>query len=129
MQPEKSTADLPFVCCTGDIVLFAQQNVPILHYLLQCDLSKVTVGFVDPSKWCDYMSLKRTKPDMFNFVTRKLQLEDIEITSLSQFIIDTSNKYLAKNISGEQLSYATDYMCNIFLNQFELNLAEAVIQG
>ena len=75
------------------------------------------------------MQLKRNKPDIFNFVTRKLQLEDSEITSLSQFIIETGNKYLSTNISGEQLSYATDYMCNIFLNQFKLDLSATMLNS
>ena len=80
-----------------------------------------------PSKWCDYMKLKRKQPSIFEFVTSKLQLKDSQISDLTQYIIQQSNK-LDKKTEASKIEFITDFVCNVYINQFDLNLVKPKAQ-
>ena len=46
----------------GDIVQFVKANKKLLHSMFYSDVSHISVGYDDPTKWCDFMKLKINKP-------------------------------------------------------------------
>ena len=89
--------------------------------MFKSDISEVSVGYTDASTWCDYMKLKHKNPAVYKFVTNKLQLKDEEITSVTQFLIAMSNRFKV-DVDKKKIQFMTDFVCNIYLNQFNLDL-------
>ena len=110
---------------TDDILTFLQANVVLLHSLFKSNISEILVGFNDPSNWCDYMKIKREKPAAFKFVTNKLQLTDAAVSDVTQFLIKQCNEHKLRVDPGK-ISFITDFVCNIYLNQFDLKLKKSL---
>ena len=117
----ESISDFKIIECTGDVNEFAIANRKLLISMFNSDVSHITVGYDDPTKWCDFMKLKVTKPSIYNFITSKLQLSDKDISQVNRFIIDTANAQNHK-LDTAKVSFLTDFICNVYLNQFDLQL-------
>ena len=107
--------------CTGDLLSFAKGNVDLLHSMLRSNISQVSVGYNNPSSWCDYMKMRKQNPSVYNFIRSKLQLSDSEISDLTQYIITLTTDSNA-GVEADKIAFLTDFICNVFINQFDLNI-------
>ena len=67
------------------------------------------------------MKIKRSKPAVYNFIRSKLQLNDEDVISLNQYILDEANK-LGVVCEPKKIDFISDAFVNMFLNQFDLNV-------
>ena len=68
------------------------------------------------------MKMKHSKPSVYKFVTNKLKLRDSEISDVTQYLLQQSKKH-CQSVDTNQISFLTDLCCNIYLNQFDLQLS------
>ena len=107
----------PVVCNIDDVLLFAESNKKIVSYFLSSDCLHFDVGFVNQHNFVDYMQMKRTNPEHYKFITRKLQLSDADIVGIQAMCVNQLTGIKDIKTKATKVAFATDYICNLFLNQ------------
>ena len=100
-----------------DVISFAECNEQIVHYLLSSNCLEFDVGFTNQRNFFDYMKMKRNNPEQYEFVTRKLKLTDADIVGVQSFCVNRLHGVKDMNMKARKITFATDYICNLFLNQ------------
>ena len=98
-----------------DLVTFAEKNRNLITYLLSSDVSKIVVEC--QNKWINYRKLESSRPDVYEFVTAKFNLKDCDIIGVQALVANLVDKNLPMTQKAEKVTYVTDYVCNLFLNQ------------
>ena len=63
------------------------------------------------------MKVKNTNPDLYKFVTQKFKFSDADIIGLQSYIVNFLPKDMEMSVKTNKITFATDYMCNLFFNQ------------
>ena len=94
-----------------------RKNAAIISYLLRSEVDSSHVAVSCQKKWINYRKLQSSHPEVYEFVRTKFNLGDADIIGLSAYITNFLPKNLTMSMKADKVTFVTDYMCNLFLNQ------------